>query len=163
MPSVRDRHVSRSHQPYGQPNTPLLSIPRAALLNKKTISDLYEREKRPLHRHIIQLSAFQVITLHLAAHRPNHGVASGCSFFGAYLDTLPKNFPEHPLYWLCSQTEPLHNQLCKLLPARAIRALEKMHKKLIRDLDAVKRLSVCLATLSCLRFTHDTVAPPNVR
>jgi hypothetical protein len=118
-------------------------MPRAALLNKKTISNLYEREKRPLHRHIARLSAFQAITLHLAANRPNHGVTSRCGFFGAYLDTLPKSFPGHPLYWFCSRTgDTLHDRLCRLLPIRTIRTLEKMHKKLIEDLDAVGRLSV---------------------
>lgn len=134
-----------------QPNTPLLNIPRAALLNKKTILDLYERERRPLHRHIVRLSAFQAITLHLATHRPNYGVTSRCSFFGAYLDTLPKGFPEHPLYWFCSRTEEaLHGQLCGLLPTRAIRSLEKMHRKLIGDLDGVKQLSVRLVIQSLL-------------
>jgi hypothetical protein len=135
--------MSRSYRPYWQPNTPLLTIPCTALLNKKTILNLYEHQKRPLHRHIARLSAFQAITLHLAVHRPNHGVTSRCSFFGAYLDTLPQGFLEHPLHWFCSRTEqPLHDQLCRLLPIRAIRTLEKMHSKFIEDLGAVKRLSV---------------------
>ena len=146
-----------------QPNTPLLNIPRVGLLNKKTISDLYERKKHPLYRHIVRLSAFQAITLHLAAHRPNHGVASRCYFFGAYLDTLPRGFPEHPLHWFCNRTEPFHDQLCRLLPTRAIRALEKMHEKLVGDLTAVKQLSVRLAIISRSPFIHNIIAPPGVR
>jgi hypothetical protein len=38
-----------------------------------------------------------------------------------------------------------------------------MHKKLIGDLDAVKRLSVCLAILFRLPFIHINVAPLGVR
>ena len=156
--------MSSSHRSYWQPFTPLLNIPRAALLNKKTISDLYEREKYPLHRYIARLSAFQAIILHLAAHRPNHGVTSRCDFFEAYLETLPKSFHEHPFYWFCSRAEgTLHDRLCRLLPTRAIRKLEKMHRKFIEDLNAVKRISVRLCIHSVCIFIHNAVAPFSVR
>ncbi|GJN88665.1 hypothetical protein Rhopal_001631-T1 [Rhodotorula paludigena] len=83
------------------PNTTLISIPNAALLNLRTLRPLYPK---PFHT----LTATQFLSLHLALQFRRHLSPSASSRaagkapadrYWPFLATLPRRFPTVPLWW----------------------------------------------------------------
>ncbi|KAJ3896505.1 hypothetical protein GG344DRAFT_36468 [Lentinula edodes] len=109
------------------PKTTLFTIPRTALLNRKTLSSYYGTAAK-------SLSAMQMISLHLLLHRPLPGRESLDPLFGPYISTLPQNFDYHPLSWT---TKRNIGPSVDILPPDASRALQDLSSKFRNDLAAV--------------------------
>lgn len=129
-----------------QPNTPLFTIPRTALMNIKTLHELYSSPKHPLHhlrRKLKRATAIQLLTLHLAKYRGSQGAPSTCAKFGPYIDSLPDSFGFHPLQWYCKREgSETCRKLCDFLPRRVHITLETVHKRLLDDMAALEHMEV---------------------
>lgn len=113
------------------PSTPLFTIPASALLNLLTLSPHYPRSNPAL-------SAVQLISLHLALHRPKAGEDSSDPLFGPYISILPRNFAFHPLTWLRKRAHKLsscvHDDLLlDLLPMSVMQDLSKVSDRFEAD------------------------------
>ncbi|KAJ3936859.1 MAG: hypothetical protein NXY57DRAFT_82908 [Lentinula lateritia] len=109
------------------PKTTLFTIPRTALLNRKTLSSYYGIAAK-------SLSAMQMISLHLLLHRPLPDRESLDPLFGPYISTLPQNFDYHPLSWT---TKRNIGPSLDILPPDAFWALQDLSSKFRNDLAAV--------------------------
>lgn len=134
-----------------QPGSPLCNVPYTALLNSFTLAPLYPylpieglpapsmRLGPQLKQH---LNATQIISLHLALHRPRANSGSSDVSFGPYIDTLPKDFQGHPLTWLHRQkygtATELERKLLQLLPASVITELCEVLQRLETDWGVVQ-------------------------
>ncbi|KAE9400810.1 SET domain-containing protein [Gymnopus androsaceus JB14] len=106
------------------PKTVLFTVPKSALLNIRTLSP---------HYNAVELSASQLISLHLLIHRPLEGQESLDPLMGPYISTLPRDFDYHPLSWMVKKNE----SFVKLLPPSVIRALHDISSKFNGDLAAI--------------------------
>lgn len=126
-----------------QPNSALFTIPRAALMNKKTLHALYADPHHPLfsqERNLRTLSATQLLTLHLAIFNGRKDERSCCVRFGPYIDSLPRSFDEHPLSWI--QPGNKFQGLSTLVPKRVLSKLREVDNRYIHDATHTRRFKV---------------------
>ncbi|KZS89930.1 SET domain-containing protein [Sistotremastrum niveocremeum HHB9708] len=106
--------------------TPLFTLPASVLLNYKTLRTaypyLYNRNGE-----LEDITATQLITLHLFLWRPNADKASMDELFGPYIDVLPSDFEWHPI-WQAAIEERREN-----VPPATRAALEKAVQKFRAD------------------------------
>lgn len=155
--------------PYNSfvPPPDIVSIPTSALLNARTVASLYPRSfsPRPItdtrkktlsskdkakttpSSHL-PLTSTQLLTLHLALHRPDPTETSDApptghpslpaDPWGPYLRTIPARFDEHPLTWIVDV-----DAAAEIKPARPVSSLARLAECLPRKtgllLDDVER------------------------
>ena len=123
------------------PSTPLFTIPASALLNVLTLTPHYPGSEQAL-------TAVQLISLHLALHRPKAGECSSDPLFGAYISVLPEDFTFHPLTWLRKRVHGTvdvdhETSLLNRLPLSVIRKLKDASDKFEADWKRVSDYLVC--------------------
>ena len=136
------------------PSTPLFTIPASALPNILTLSPHYPCSDPPL-------TAVQLISLHLALHRPKPGKDSLDPLFGPYISVLPGDFAFHPLSWLRGQghgsLSRVHAKtLLDMLPISVMDSLNRLSDKFETDWKRVSGYLVC-PRHSALEFFVTTV------
>ncbi|KAF8628359.1 hypothetical protein AX15_003894 [Amanita polypyramis BW_CC] len=114
-----------------QRSTPLFTIPASALPNILTLSPHYPRSDPPL-------TAIQLISLHLALHRPKPDRDSSDPLFGPYISILPTDFAFHPLGWLRGQDHGLLScvnakTLLDMLPTSVMDNLNRLSDRFETD------------------------------
>ncbi|KAJ3814270.1 SET domain-containing protein [Lentinula aff. lateritia] len=125
--------------------TMLFTIPRTALLNRKTLSSYYGIATK-------SLSAMQMISLHLLLHRPLSGRESLDPLFGPYISTLPQNFDYHPLSWTIKRNI---GPSLDILPPDAFWALQDLSSKFRNDLAAVSSFILEATSKAPSEFVED--------
>lgn len=123
------------------PSTPLFTIPASALPNVLTLAPYYPGSDQAL-------TAVQLISLHLALHRPKTGACSSDPLFGAYISVLPEDFAFHPLTWLRkrvrgSPSVDHETSLLNALPQSVIKKLKDASDKFETDWKRVHDYLVC--------------------
>ncbi|TCD69710.1 hypothetical protein EIP91_006477 [Steccherinum ochraceum] len=119
----------------------LFKIPARALINIKTLSPFYPAAVGPNGN--LELSAVQMISLHLLLHKPSDedGSISLDPTFGPYISTMPRDFSSHPCWWLVKQrmgrTEVHEDRLLESLPPSVMRELKLLSEKFWKDWSAV--------------------------
>ncbi|KAI0798047.1 SET domain-containing protein [Abortiporus biennis] len=115
-----------------KPSETLFTIPAKAMINVKTLSQLY-----PARKDGSTLSATQMISLHLLLHKPHGNEESLDRTFGPYISTMPRDFESHPLTWSvrkhlkrCSLVE---DSLLDALPPSALAALHRLTSRYVED------------------------------
>ncbi|KLO18588.1 SET domain-containing protein [Schizopora paradoxa] len=133
-------------------NSIVVKLPSAALMNIRTLRNLYgdcnlEGYSAKTGGKMIFLNGTQLISLHLALHRPpRHGGRSTDPTFGPYISVLPKEFDSHPLTWLIKQNPAAFEEgdaafgggLLGHLPPSVSSELTTMSNKFLRDWDIVR-------------------------
>ena len=103
-------------------------------MNINTLSPLYPP---PLHQSTPNLSATQMIALHLSINRPRVQLPSEDSLFGPYISILPRDFSFHPLSWILNRssgrTKYWEESLLSNLPRQALYDLEKIAGRFEED------------------------------
>nr|GAT58701.1 predicted protein [Mycena chlorophos] len=99
------------------PSTVLFTIPARFLLNSRSLGSHYPNSA--------QLSAVQLMSLHLCLYKPLGGAPSRDSLFGPYIDSLPTEFNHHP--W-----EPTNE------PPSVVMAMQELRARYDEDLAAVR-------------------------
>ena len=120
------------------PSTPLFTIPAAALLNSLSLSRHYPKSKP-------NISAVQLISLHLLLHRPGPEGTSLDPLFGPYLSTLPQNFDTHPLVWHLKRNDGTRKWVVDSLPVYVQRDLERVAKSFQKDWKQVRSYLVSVS------------------
>ncbi|KAF8582667.1 SET domain-containing protein [Ramaria rubella] len=118
------------------PSTPLFTVPRCAHMNIKTLTPLYGMYKD------LDLTATQLISMHLLLNHPQGKENSPDPNFGPYISILPKNFDNHPLSWLISSSYGDSKDVAFLIdcsPPATKRALNAMATRFEEDWRAVLR------------------------
>ncbi|VDB82967.1 unnamed protein product [Peniophora sp. CBMAI 1063] len=122
-----------------EPNTPLFTLPARAKLNARTLRPLYPKT---------ELSAVQLISLHLCLHRPREDEESADALFGPYIDVLPRDFDSHPLTWSVQRRvlsddnrDLVKYNLLDLLPPSVDAALRQIESRFWNDWKAVEATS----------------------
>jgi hypothetical protein len=103
----------------------------------KTLSSIYP----PLPGTAKSLTAIQMISLHLALHRPQGGLASSCTSFGPYISVLPSEFDCHLLTWIVRKNG-YGERLLQCSPVHTQTLVRKVHDRFQQDLVAVKSYMV---------------------
>lgn len=92
-----------------------------------------------------ELSAVQLISLHLCLHRPQGDGESADALFGPYIDVLPREFDSHPLTWSVERRvlakdnrDLVKYNLLDLLPPSADSALRQIEQRFWDDWKAVE-------------------------
>lgn len=106
------------------------------------------------------LNGTQLLSIHLALHRPVSEEDSDDPNFGPYLTTLPREFDAHPLSWLIRKELGIAGaeelDLLQNLPPSVLANVEAVGKRYRNDWDTarlcvVRRISevmvLCLSTL----------------
>ena len=81
-------------EPLVQKSSALFTVPANALVNVKTLGSHY-----PPRSDGLNLSAVQMISLHLLLHKPHEDGVSRDELFGPYISTMPRSFESHPCTW----------------------------------------------------------------
>ena len=124
------------------------------MVNVKTLSPLY-----PTTFGGLELSANQMVSMHLLLHRPIGEEDSLDSRYGPYISTMPRDFDSHPITWVVrSQLHAEDNlwpTLCKFLPSSVKKALQDATARFWDDCDSVclylvRILVLFLNTLHCI-------------
>lgn len=100
----------------------------------------------------IQLTATQLISLHLFLHRPAANVSSSDPLFGPYISVLPRDFSSHPLVWTIARAMRKtcnSDRLLDILPPATRSALNSVEK---RFWDDWRRVSHCMVRLGRMYF-----------
>jgi hypothetical protein len=108
------------------------------MMTLKTLSPMYRpapRTKPP--------TAIQMISLHLAIHRPTAGQPSSCGSFGPYISVLPTEFDGHPLTWVVRKDQA-GERLLACSTANVQRQIHKLYDRFQQDLNAVQTYLVSL-------------------
>ncbi|CAE6526766.1 unnamed protein product [Rhizoctonia solani] len=110
----------------------LVSVPGRLLLNARTLSNLYPEPILPqsisaLEVNSLRLSSIQLLSLHL--YRVKRGVKD--VIFGAYIDTLPSSFSDHPIAII--QNPEIRSLLLKLVPVSVASMLLDVEQRLKDD------------------------------
>ncbi|CAE6419459.1 unnamed protein product [Rhizoctonia solani] len=110
----------------------VISVPGRFLLNAKTLSASYPEPVLPQSTpastlDALRLSSIQLLSLHL--YRIKRGVKD--DIFGAYINTLPSSFPDHPL--VIMQNPELRPLVMKVVPPSVERMLLGVEKRLKDD------------------------------
>ncbi|KZV64940.1 SET domain-containing protein [Peniophora sp. CONT] len=119
-----------------EPNAPLFTIPARAKLNAHTLRPMYPN---------VELSAVQLISMHLCLHRPREEKDSTNALFGPYIDVLPREFESHPLTWSVKRKvqandnrDLIEYNLLDMLPPSADAALRQIESRFWDDWKAVE-------------------------
>jgi hypothetical protein len=106
-------------------------------MNINTLSSLYPL---PLKQSTPNLSATQMIALHLSINRPRGQLPSDDSLFGPYISILPRDFSFHPLNWILNRssghTKHWEESLLSNLPPQVLYDLEKVADRFEEDYHA---------------------------
>ena len=129
--------ISLSHsqtRELEQPSTPLFTVPPSALVNVRTLAPLYPSSEN--------LSAHQLISLHLYLYKPPDATKeSADNVFGPFISILPREFDSHPLTWIIRKTmdedSKLESIFLGLLPRSTQSALNALEKRFQWDSNAV--------------------------
>ena len=124
------------------PSTALFTIPASAILNISTLSRHYPT------RHP-NLTATQLISLHLFLYR---SVGSQCPsdyLFGPYISTLPNNFDFHPLTWFCRDKAQEPEIQLAALPPSVMDSLKQLAARFYTDWGTICQYLVGLLGLVC--------------
>ncbi|KAI0273614.1 hypothetical protein BC834DRAFT_966115 [Gloeopeniophorella convolvens] len=112
---------------------PLFTLPGSAKLNARTLAH-YPNSK--------QLTATQLIALHLLLFRPTVGKESDDRLFGPYISILPRDFGSHPLTWIVHRTlgaaSREESTLLDLLPPSTLAALGSLEERFWKDWGTVR-------------------------
>jgi hypothetical protein len=128
-----------------EPQTPLFTIPASALINIKTLSPHYPRKP--------SLNATQLISLHLAIHRPKNNQESSDHLFGPYISIMPRDFDFHPLTWLIlRETGQVAPPSLDHLPPRVLEAVRLLAERFKKDWKSVRVYLVCGLYLDLVKF-----------
>ena len=105
-------------------------------MNARTLRPLYAKT---------ELTAVQLISLHLCLHRPHEDGRSTDVHFAPYIDVLPREFDSHPLTWLVNRTlssggpgNVLEYDLLSMLPPSVDVALKQIEARFEDDWKAVE-------------------------
>ncbi|KAF9005635.1 hypothetical protein BDQ17DRAFT_1240083 [Cyathus striatus] len=118
------------------PNTPLFTVPASALISIRTLAPHYPKT-------IPNLSAVQLISLHLSLHRPLASDVSNDPLFGPYISIMPRDFDDHPFTWFLKQRtsqsslDNIQERILQILPAYILRDLSKMADRFYLDRNRV--------------------------
>ncbi|KAL5490358.1 hypothetical protein ACEPAI_5191 [Sanghuangporus weigelae] len=121
---------------------PFLVIPAKALLNSRTLSSVYrsialEGFANTSSSDRLVISGTQLLSIHLALHRPAGHSYSQDSHYGPYIDTLPRDFNNHPLTWIIkeklSAAGSHEAKLLQGLPPSVRKELEGVAKRFWND------------------------------
>jgi hypothetical protein len=143
------------------PSMPLFTIPASALPNVLTLASHYPGSDQAL-------TAVQLISLHLALHRPKAGECSSDPLFGAYISVLPEDFAFHPLTWLRKRvlgtlSVDHEKSLLNALPISVMKKLKDASAKFETDWKRVSDYLVCLyySTARAIGNSHSREATPD--
>lgn len=137
------------------PNTRILSIPAAALLNARTLRNIYPTI--PLEGYCpaaggFLMNATQLISLHLAVHRPK--TESTDPHFGPYINMCPSDFESHPLTWIVrermNRSSPHERQLLTMLPPHVFDQLCGVSDRFRKDWMAALQCLVSVGDMNCV-------------
>ena len=140
-------------------------MPAAALLNSRTLRRIYpsialEGFYEGYSSSSPVLTGTQLISIHLALHRPKGNSYSKDPHFGPYIDTLPRSFDSHPLTWLIKRkkgkTTNVEETLSHNLPPSASKTLQEVEKRFWNDWEAAVRAKVGLSELTSLQILEDS-------
>jgi hypothetical protein len=106
------------------------------MMNVKTLA--------PHYPSLSDLTATQLISLHLLLHRPIRDGESLDPFFGPYISVLPRDFDSHPVTWLVEEgrRDYVGTEFLESLPPSAMLALRKVCRKFWDDWSAVRSYMV---------------------
>ena len=142
-----------SNSKLQSPNTPILSIPAAGLLNARTLRNIYPAI--PLEGFCsatggFLMNATQLLSLHLAMHRPKP--ESTDPHFGPYINMCPSDFESHPLTWIVRErmnnASPHERQLLSMLPPHVSEQLCGVCDRFRKDWTVAIQ---CLVSPNCRR------------
>ncbi|KAL5511592.1 hypothetical protein ACEPAH_4809 [Sanghuangporus vaninii] len=123
---------------------PFLVIPAKALLNSRTLSAMYrsialEGFTSTSSSDRLVISGIQLLSIHLALHRPTGRSYSKDPHFGVYIDTFPRDFDSHPLTWIIKEklsvADSHETKLLQSLPPSVRKELEEVAKRFWNDWD----------------------------
>lgn len=123
-----------------QPCTRLVSIPRQALINTKSIraavpTTTLSKKKRTKEE--AKLNSTQALSLHLclARQRNDHGAIPD-----SYMGSLPGSFDEHPLTWLKRDLSESSAgaRLFEAVPPAAKKVIRSVQKRYMDDWEVVQ-------------------------
>ncbi|KAL5529173.1 hypothetical protein ACEPAG_5147 [Sanghuangporus baumii] len=137
----RGLFVTRTLHPSKKP---FLVIPAKALLNSRALSSMYrsialEGFANTSSSDRLVISGIQLLSIHLALHRPAGHSFSKDPHYGPYIDTLPRDFDNHPLAWIIkeklSAAGSHETKLLRGLPPSVHKELEGVAKRFWNDWD----------------------------
>lgn len=129
-----------------KPRERVLKIPSVALLNTRNLKDLYpslpiEGISKSRKDGPTPLTGVQLLSLHISLSRPGDEGKSRDPHFGPYIETVPRHFEFHPLWWMAMKQQGLASQLetsiLDILPPSVSSALRAVHQRLQDDWDNV--------------------------
>ncbi|KAG8863082.1 hypothetical protein FRB96_009262 [Tulasnella sp. 330] len=121
-----------------QPCTRLVSIPRQALINTKSLrvggaASTSPNKKGP--KSYSKLNSTQALSLHLCLTQQRNDAVSD-----TYTASLPRSFDEHPLVWLERDSSPSSTgaKLFESLPISAKKVIREVQKRFLDDWEVVQ-------------------------
>lgn len=150
-------------EPLAQKSSTLFTVPANALVNVKTLGSHYPPASDGLN-----LSAVQMISLHLLLHKPHEDGVSRDELFGPYISTMPRSFESHPCTWklkarLASKSgttavsyADTEASLLEALPPSAKRSISQLASRLWTDWETVCQYAVSglLPLHRCIFFDY---------
>ncbi|KAI5124551.1 hypothetical protein M0805_003073 [Coniferiporia weirii] len=141
------------------PSVPFLRVPEAALLNARTLREIYptvalegfSASKPPGG---LVVNGTQLLSIHLALNRPTGDDESKDPCFGPYISILPRDFGSHPLSWIIKrelgQAAHCEQYLLQYLPPDVLSELQAVAKRFWNDWKVALRCAETYQTVFCM-------------